>query len=288
METATSVIQGTDTPTIPAEGQVTETKEAAAPEATEAKDDEFSPKFAALARKEKAILKRSQEVKQMENNIKKMQSDLEAKMAKLTDLENRGKTDPDYALEALGWDYDKYLNYRLNDKQVTPDHRVNDLEKRLESMKKEAEERELQRDQKAKEDAERQYSDQISAFKTQIKDFVTEKQSEYELINLYDASETVFETIQAYHQQHKKLLNVKEASDLVEKFLEDQAEEKYMKSTKLKAKFGIPVEKKEEKKQPPTSTTLSGTINTSVGSMLPAKNEQDRLRRALAALEKNG
>lgn len=255
------------------------------------KEEPLSSRFAALARKEKAALKRSQETKQREAEI----SAREAKLKELEDSYTLGKQNPIEALKRLGWSYEDITNHILNDQKPTPEREIKSVRDEMAQWRKEQAEKE----EKAKLDQEdrqkSQYKQAIEDFKVEMNDFIETNSEAYELINLHEQQELVYATIEEHYSESMKsgkpkILSNKEACDLVEKYLEEQLD-KLAQTKKFKSKFQQAQEpqatKDDSKGTQAMTKTLSNTmVSSSSPSLLPAKTEQERLQRALAALTK--
>lgn len=252
-----------------------------APDTPPKKEDMLSPRFAALARKEKAAFKKLEAAKQYEQALK----DRETRLKEMESWFDKAKQDPEEALKKMGWSYQDLTNYYLNNKQVTPDVQVKAVEEKFNSFIKQQEEKERLATEEAKARAEKEHEEHINRFKSSINEFVTSNKDDYELINLYEQSELVWATIEQHFEKTQKVLSNKEASDLVEKYLESELE-RAAPTKKFQSKFSKPQDPEKAQAPVPQSKTLSNTVTSSAPSLLPAKNEQERLQRALAALSK--
>lgn len=254
--------------------------------------DEVSSKFAALSKKEKLILKKQQEIQAKEKDIQEKYS----KYQEFESLKGSARSNPLKALESLGLSYDEITDYILNDSKPTVSSEVKTVQDELAQFKKQLEEEKESVKRREEEEREKQYSSAITTFKAEITDFITENSTEYELIGAYNQSELVYNTIEeAYNRSLEegtpKILSIKEAASMVEKYLEEEVS-KVLSLNKVKSRFAPKVEEaptpKEEPKFMPSSSaspkTLNNQITSSAPSMLPAKTETDRLRRAMAKL----
>ena len=73
-------------------------------------------------------------------------------------------------------------------------------------------------------------------FKKKIGSFVS--QNEYELINASEANGLVYDVIEEHYNDTGRILDMKEAADAVESYLEDEAM-KLMRLNKISSRFGI-------------------------------------------------
>jgi len=263
------------------ESQVNETKVETVED--KPKDPMLSSRFAALAKREKSIVRRAQEIKQVEQKLQEQAKTLEEKM-KIFEV---AKTNPMEALKQLGLSYQDITNFVLNDSKITPDTEIKHVRTELESFKKQQEEKERLRLESETQRAQLEAQEVINDFKSNINEFLTSKPDDYELTTLHEAQELVYATIEEHFNNTKRVLSIKEAADLVEKYLEERIEAS-TKTKKLSSKFKLADSKAEEKASPAPSKTLTNQMSSSAPSMLPAKTESDRIKRAMAALEQKG
>ena len=177
-------------------------------------EDDFSARFAALARKEKAI--REQE--------EKMKAELEALKSSSIDS-SKFKESPLEALEKLGISLDDLVLKSLGEEKPAPtaEEQIQALREELKAEKeaklKEAEEAEL----KKKEAEEKAQEEAIVAYKNNIIDHIAKNPEEYVMIEFQGASELVWEVTDKHFQQTGEVLEIKDASDKVEAYLREQA-----------------------------------------------------------------
>jgi len=291
-------VQGVETAAqVPTTEVKPEATQAAAPPPTtpEVKETE-RPQFAAIVKKEKQIVRERQAIKaereRLELERMAFQKDIEA-MKRFKELSN-----PMDALKEKGWSYEDLTNFVLQEGKVPPEKLVGDIKKELEEFKtKQQQEREKQA-QEAKERAELEMQQVVENFKNETNQLIQTNKDTYELINLHDASEVVFATVEEHFNKTNKILSIKEACDLVEKYLEDETT-KALSTKKLSAKFkSLEADKTKEEpgavpakgspKTPDyTSFTLNNTMTPGAGAgPVAAKTLEDRMRRAMAVLDK--
>ena len=253
-----------------------------------------------------AVAKEKRQFLMMKRELDKMRAqnaELASKLQTLTPTEQKkAKLTPIEALEAQGWSYKDAADYVMNNNQMTPEQklklieeRITSTEQRLLDEKKSVAEAQAKRAQEEAREAE-------DNFKVNIEDFVEVNAEKFELVKHYgkEAIETVYDTIKTHFEAgHKawsedpetnpkpKLLTIEQAAQLVENYYEEQAI-KIASLKKLQAKLAPKTDapKVESPKKPSgESVTLSNIPSSSAPSMLPAKTETDRIKRALAALE---
>jgi len=277
----TSAVEGIKSTQAPA-------KEEAAPAQPPTPPSDYSERAAALVRKEKNAYREKQEAKAIRAQIDQKRAELEAKERRIQEFESIKQTNPLKALEMLGLDYDALTQVYLNNGQVTPEVQVKNVMGEIEQLKKQQLEREQKQLEEAKIQAEAEANEVLTQFKSEIQEYLGSQSDSYEFINLFAQQNLVYDTIQEYFDKHKSILSIKEASDLVENYLEDQVK-KSTATNKFKKLLG-PQDGPTNKTQQQTTTqqprTLSNNMTSSAASFLPAKTEQDRINRALAALDK--
>ncbi len=240
--------------------------------------------ISALAKEKKRALEASKLLEsertarqQLEARLK----ELEAKYAK--------PESPEEALSRYGFTYDDLVSFKMNDNRYTPEMEIKGLKGEIENFKKQilSEKEQFQKQQREMAEAQKQQA--IADFKGEIQETVKADTDKYELINLNlepeEAADLIYSTIEAHFEKTKRVMQVSEAAELVEKHLEERAL-KLANTKKLAAKFA-PQAKADAKGTPSSSKTLSNAVSSSAPSMIPSKVEDDRMARALAALSQS-
>jgi hypothetical protein len=220
----------------------------------EGEDDQFSRKFAALSRREKDIRAKEAEyeyrMRELEDRLQELQNPPEEPQAP---IEERLRRNPFETLEELGLGYDKLTELALNDGKLTPEMQMRLMREELENgYKSKFEELESRLAQKEEEEEYNKYESIENNFKQEIESFVNGK-NEFELINANEASDLVYEVIEEHYNDTGRVLELDEAAQAVESYLEDELE-KLMSLGKVKSKFS-PRQEQVFKRQP--SPTLS-------------------------------
>jgi hypothetical protein len=124
-----------------------------------------------------------------------------------------------------------------------------------------------------------QYREEVTAY-------TKENTDKYELINMFDQQELVIDTVNGYYEKHKRVLSVQEACDMVEAYLDSEAQkvQKAKKYNKAEATTAKKVVEETSASAPAKSKTLSNNMTPTTSSILPAASEAERMKRALAAL----
>lgn len=264
--------------------------------ATEPKVGEGANRFAFLAKKEQAIVRQRQELKAQIEALNAQKSELDKMRAEIDEVKSRRssyKTNPLSALEDAGLSYKELTDYILNNQQLSPEQKMKALEEKFESKiealeRQRQEEREAAQRRQEEEQAKREHQ-VIQEFKSEIASYITTHKDTYELTNLYDSSDLVYDTVDAYYEKSGKVLSIPEACDLVEKYLESQVE-KSLQTKKLSARLPKAAEEPTEKRPAPESSAPRRSLNnqtytSSTPSVVSPKVENDRMARALAALD---
>lgn len=232
-------------------------------------------RFAALAKKERALQAQMQQLKAAQ-----------AKQAEYESARAQAASNPIKALESLGLSYEQITQFMLNGNKVTPELELKGVKDEIAAFKAEQLKREEDAKTAQEKRAKAEYQATLSEFNQEVADFISTNAETYELTSLFEGQAIVSATIEQHFAQTKKILSIKEASELVEKYFEDQVNVA-QKAKKFQAKQQ-PKEESQPRREQSSKTaapTISNELTSSAPSMLPAKTEQDRLRRAMAALE---
>lgn len=260
-----------ETPVVPVEVK----PEVALPE----KKESMSAQFAALAKKEKRILSDRQA-------LEAQNKDLQEKLKQYEQFETKkksAKVNPLEYLSEAGLTYDEITQFMLNGGAPQPKDKATELEERLNEFMSKAEKDKQEAAEKQAEQLKEQEEKVIAQFKDSIKKHIKDGGERFELINLYDAQDLVISTIEAHFEKTQQILDNDTAADLVEKHLEGEIA-KLANASKFKDKFK-PSEASVKTGEKKDSVTLNSSMaSSSVPSMLPSHTENDRIKRALAAL----
>lgn len=267
--------------------------------ATKTEDAAFAQKFAALSRKEKALkAKESQyeaRIKEYEARLANMETEYKTKYI---DSDSLSKN-PLKVLQDKGFSPEQLAELILNDGKKTPESLIAAAQKAMEEKYSS-----LEKQIKDREDAEkkREQESAVHGYKSEISDFVKKEGSAYELISAEaDGIDLVYDTIEEYYTQTQqaaieageenakgKILTHKEACDLVEKYLEDEAKAYFSKAkTKLTNLTGLtakPAQTEVTKPVGQESKTLSNEMSTSSRVVDHSKLSDDDSKREAAKL----
>jgi hypothetical protein len=171
----------------------------------------------AVARREQKVLAREQAAKAAEGEARAF-----------ADLRSKARSSPLELLSAFGFsgvdDFADAIMSAKDGKQPTADDRVSALEKRLEA------------EAATRKDAEQKAT--IAAAKRQLAEEIKAAGDEYDLINTTGNHDLVWDTAQAYFDEHGVAPDMAETARAVEKHLEDELLERASKSKKFLARVG--------------------------------------------------
>lgn len=254
--------------------------------------DDLSAKFAALAKKERMARQSLQRVKQLEQQLAERERQL-ADRDKSWDSEF--KQTPLEALKRRGLTYEDLTKAALNDGKFQPETEVKEVRSELERFRQEMSEKEKKQLEAQQAFAQKQEQEAIETFRANIASHVDANKDKYELTALYDAAGLVFDTVEEHYlrtakEGKPKILSVDEACGLVESYIESEIDRTASSSKKFQAKYQSLKLKEaaiENKSQSRTSTTLTNDLvpSSAMPSLLPVKTENERLARAMAALD---
>lgn len=236
-----------------------------AEEAQKPQEDKFAQKFAALSRKEKAIRDKERalemKIKEMETRSAQLEAEIKSKYVDPEMLTQ----DPLKVLSEKGLSPEQLAELILNNGKKTPERLLEEYDKKMQAKLSEYEQK-LQ----AKEQAEKQAQLEkvTNEFKNEIASFVSAT-PDYELIRANSAESLVYDVIEEHYLQTQDengengtILSNKEACDLVESYLLEQAKSVWEKANKkLSTVYGLKSEAKPEPKG--QSPTLSNAMSAS-------------------------
>jgi len=244
--------------------------------------DQFASKFAALSRKEKALRERESEYESKFEEMERRLQEYEDKNKEPeVDWEHMLRNDPLKALEEAGLGYDKLTELALNDGRLTPDMQMAAMREEIEGDYRRKFE-DLEERLSAKEEAEQEdyYNHVQENFQDEIGDFVRQNGEEYELIGASEADGLVYDVIEEHYNDTGRILDIKDAADAVESYLEDEAG-KLMKLKKVSSRLGInPLELEEMDSQVTLSNDHAAHVKYDEGINKLLTDEESKARSA--------
>ena len=235
-----------------------------------------SVRFAALAKREREVVKGKDALKtervQFETERKEL-SDYKA-------AKQEAKSSPLKALELLGVTYKELTDFIMNDEKPTVDSRFESLQEKFDRLQKEREEEKKQVFESEKAKVNEQQQQVLEKWESGVKEFVKTNTERYELINLYDQTHEVIALVKGHYAQTQKILTSEQAADLVEKQLEEYVDQ--AKQTKKYKAKEMPQPKAESK--PPISAqprNLNNKMTPSASTGTPLLTREERIKRAM-------
>jgi hypothetical protein len=254
LEAAAALLKGD----APAEAPKVEEAPKEAPKAAQgAEEAKLAKSFAALSRQEKRF---RQEVEQWKGERAK----IDAELAELRAIKEALTANDIAKLESAGFSFEEAARRVLNGNKPSPESKLSAVEKEVEALKKEKLEAERTAAEAARTQARQNYL-------TQIEETVS-KDPRFELIAARGAIQDVFDTTELHFQQTGEILPIETAAQLVEQFLEQEAE-KLLKAEKIRAKLAP--------QQPAPKSPLSGhqatpgprTLSNSLAAETPVRDK---------------
>jgi len=233
---------------------------------------EFDRKFAALSRKEKALRDREAELNRKYGNKEQE-----------IPLEKRIRSNPLKALEELGLDYDKLTELALNDGRLTPDMQMKLMREELENdYKDKFNSLEERFNAKEKMEEEAKYDAVKQGFVGEIKSFVKENGENFEYVAHNDATDVVYDVIEEHYNETGRILDIKDAVEAVESYLEEEAE-KLLNLGKVKNRLNT-MRDEYERPQRQTQTTLSNAHSAQANERVARKLSEEESKSAMAKM----
>lgn len=242
--------------------------------------DQFASKFAALSRKEKAL-------REKESNYESKFEEMERRLAEYetkdqepeVDWEHMLRNDPLKALEEAGLGYDKLTELALNDGKLTPDMQLAAMRQELENdYKLKFEELEDRLNQKEQLEQDTYYDSVQQNFQDEIGNVVQQNPEKFELIAASEADGLVYDVIEEHYNETGRVLDIEEAADAVESYLEEEAN-KLMKLKKISNRLGIDPSELEAMEQVTLSNDHSAQVNYE-GANRMLSDDQSKARAA--------
>jgi hypothetical protein len=277
---------------VPAAAPVAAVDGAVAPPAEAVEAPKETPKqtadaarFAALAKREKALQASRVELKAKESEYAALQEKVKSVDAARAAV----SSNPLEALKLLGVTdiralYESLTQQILNDGKPTADHATRALREEMDAFKREHGEAQKKAAEAEKAAILEQETAILDRFRSDTVDFVKSKPDDYEMIGLHDAYQDVVLLIERQFAATQRVMSAKEAADLVESELMARAE-KVAASKKIAAKAAAAKAASEKQVVPAQRRTVSNDLAASTSSNKPALNEREAMQRALARLE---
>ncbi len=257
------------------------------PEVAPKPQDNVSRHFAALAQKEKRLVREKQA-------LAAEKAALVTERAKIAELEakyGQRPASPREALERYGYDYKTATEFELNDGAPTAEFLARQAQAEVQKLREEQAARDQRGAQEAAQRAEQEKAEVIEEFRGEIQSFVADKAEDFELIKFHEAYDVVFHTIEEHYSRTGKLLSIPEGANIVEKYLEKKMSELQTTKKFAKTRQGDPPAPESgfsrQTEIPAQRRTLDNTVTASTPTLVKSSRvEDDRMKRALAALDR--
>lgn len=239
--------------------------------------EQMSRRFAILAQKEKVLLQGAQKLKAREQELAPGIQAIE----NFEKFKAEARANPMLALKEIGVSYDDLTKFVLQGKMPEgSSSEVKAVREEMQRLRQELNEKDKRRQERSKLMADQRVQQEISAFRQEVGNYIKSNAEKFELINLNEASHLVSQKIESHFAETKQILPTAEAAEAVERYLEDLVD-KNTRAKKLADRYNVSEKRTSSAQQP---RTLSNEYTSSAPSLLPARTEADRMRRALAKL----
>ena len=208
---------------VPVEGAEAEQSPVEEP-APPAEDPAFSRRFASLAKRDRALRGRENELKDLRAEVAKLRGNPN----EYKDLAQLAKDNPAEAMERLGISYQQLTEQVLNEGTLTDEFKLKRENAALSDRVQQLEE--ARAEQEASK-ASTKYEKAYGNFLDDIKKF-TENDGSFELVQTRDAYPLVAEVMQEHYNRHNEVMDYSKALGLVEAHFESEAQS-YLGSKKL-------------------------------------------------------
>lgn len=255
-------------------------------------EDRISPKLQAVLKRDRAVVDR-------ERAAAAKEADISAREKKIQEFESLKTTNPLKALELLGLSYQDLTQIALNDGEVTPDVHVKRIEEKFDSYLKSQEDAQRQKEEESKRAAEQKEKEMTAKFQGEIKSYLKDNASRYELIAFEQSEDLVYDVIDEHYTRTQpkdadgnptgpgEVMTIAQAADKVELHLE----QKYAKARDLNKVKGLLAPTRQEK--PPvaqlktesrqTPKTLTNNLSATPSRPRTAPiSDEERVQRAIA------
>lgn len=244
----------------------------------EQKPDISAARFAALAKQEKKLQSEKAALKEAQEQA-----------ARVSALKELAKKNPAAILDEFGLSLDDIIAATLESQPEEVDP-LEALRREVEGLKS-SKQKEIEESRKLEQEAkDKQIEETINKHKQSYRQFVETNADKFELIQLNDAHEMVWEVVEAHYDSTGKVLSPEEAASKVEAYYEKEAE-KLLSAKKLAQKQSqvkAPVEQpKEEKISSKTLTSSMVELKGNVKKEYIDSEYTDERQKRLRELEKS-
>ena len=262
-----------------------------APEPTKEDEKPLSVGWAKVAKLEREAREARKAAKADSEVARKQVAEMQAKIDALEKAKAEARLNPTAWLEQGGISIQEANEYLVNNKTPTAEGMAAHAIKELEALKKQQAEAKAKEAEAAQEATKAEQAKTYQTWQNGVVDFVKKNEADYELINQQGAHQLVPAVIQQKYNETAKtgtpvILSEKEAADLVEKHLEQQAE-KLFATKKLSTKFqpAVVAPQPKTEAQPRTTTLTNGLTTSAQTNGSKPKTWAEKKANALLAME---
>jgi hypothetical protein len=208
---------------------------------------------------------------------------------------NAKKNPLDY-LSKAGLSYDELTQFMLNGGKPTEDDKLEAILDEFGQFKKQIEEEKQKAQEYAMAQQQQAQAAAIDSLKEDIKSTIEANKETYELLSTRGAEDEVYNHLRdSFRLEFQKWvkggkqgpapqpMSPEQAAKEMEEFYEQEVE-RLAQTKKMQGKFQPQPPTKAGEKPKPSPTLTNQMTSSAAASMLPAKNEADRMQRALAKL----
>ena len=275
MENIAATISQEQSQSAPMEGQIEGAPQVEGQEAPKTETERLAAKFAEAARRNQALRAKQREIKaplaEKEAELEKMRAEV-ARLKKFEEI-----SDPMELLKEKGFSYEDLIARNLNPEGYDTKSEVQKLREELETYKKSAEEKEKTLLEKQREEVK-------TGYLAHIKKFTESHPNEYELINKMGHHQDVYDVIEETYNRTGKVIDDKEAADLVEQFLEKELDQ-FKDIAKLRNKIAPITDENQQSDQYSQSPTLSNQLTSQTSAKPQNLSEEEMLKRAASFIK---
>ncbi len=246
---------------------------------TEPQEEQLSPKFAALARREKALrskwLQKEAELKAKEDSLNAKFAEYESSYVPKSSIKERLEKDPLGFITENGLTYDQLTQQALNPQEVM----IQKLEAKIAALESKTNESLT----KAEEHQKKAYEQAVNQIRTEVKVLI-DSDPAFETIKETDNAEAVVELIRETFDKEGVLLSHQEAAEEVETYLIEQGE-KMARLKKVQQKLAPQPQAEEKLAEPQKSHPMKTLTHATVAAASKPLSAMDRIERAKLAFK---
>ncbi len=242
-------------------------------------ETKISPKIEALMKRERRIQQEAMRTRQEREALAREKLELDG----LKRMRDEMKRNPAKALEYGGVSYKQITDSILKGNgEATPELQVAAIRDDIKALREERENEKVEQQRSQRTAAQRELQQVQADYMEDIKEFGINNPDTYELTNLNGGHNLVYQVIDNHYRQTGKVMSIKQGYDILEQAMEAQIE-KNLQSKKWKSRGAIKASDTPNRSASDTRT-LTNNMTSSAPSFLPAKSEEERMKRAMEKL----